>query len=120
MYLFRETLLLFSLNMIDAFLTIFWVRSGSAPEANLLMADLLDRGDAPFLAAKITMGLLVAVVLLKWGNRRIAKYGVTVALTLYIGVMGIHFLTGLAAFGYATNIIPDGLRAGGAVLAMIF
>ncbi len=99
MHLFRETFLLFGLNLLDALLTLVWVRSGSATEGNQLMAHLLDIGDLTFLSAKIGMGLIVAVVLLKWGNRKVAKYGVTVALTLYIGLMGVHILTGLTVFG---------------------
>lgn len=103
MHLFRETLLLFGLNLLDALLTLVWVRSGVATEGNQLMAKLLDIGDLTFLSAKIAIGLIAAAVLLKWGNLKVAKYGVTVALTLYIGLMGVHFITGLAAFGIVSE-----------------
>lgn len=99
MHLFRETFLLFSLNLLDAILTIVWVRNGVATEGNHLMARLLDSGDFTFLAAKIAIGTITALVLLRWGNRRLAKYGLTVALAVYIGLMGIHIVTGLSAFG---------------------
>ena len=95
MYLFRETFLLFALNLLDAILTIVWVRNGVATEGNELMARLLDSGDLTFLAAKIAIGTITALVLLRWGNRRLARYGLTVALTVYIGLMGIHLVTGL-------------------------
>lgn len=99
MHLFRETFLLFSLNLLDAILTIIWVRNGVATEGNFLMARLLDSGDFTFLAAKIAIGTFTALVLLRWGNRRLARYGLTVALAVYISLMGIHVMTGLAAFG---------------------
>jgi hypothetical protein len=103
MHLFRETFLLFSLNLLDAILTIIWVRNGVATEGNHLMARLLDSGDFTFLAAKIAMGTITALVLLRWGNRKLAKHGLTVALAVYISLMGIHLVTGLSAFGYVST-----------------
>ncbi len=99
MHLFRETFLLFLLNMLDAMLTLVWVRSGTATEANKLMAHLLDIGDFTFLAAKVGVGIIMAAVMLRFGYKPIAKPLMTVALTVYIGLMGIHFVTGLSAFG---------------------
>lgn len=107
MYLFRETILLFSLNLLDAILTLIWVRSGVAPEGNHLMANLLDIGDYAFIAAKLAMGLFAAYVFLRWGNVRLARYGVSLVLVLYVGLMGIHLLTGLAAFGYLSSLSPQ-------------
>lgn len=103
MHLFRETFLLFALNLLDALLTIVWVRNGVATEGNQLMARLLDIGDYTFLGVKIGIGTFAAIVLFKWGNRRVAKYGVSIALAIYIGLMGFHFITGLAAFGYISQ-----------------
>lgn len=108
MHLFRQTFLLFLLNMLDAMLTLVWVKSGTATEANQLMAGFLEIGDLAFFMAKLTMGTITAVVILKYGYKPIAKPLVTVALTIYIGLMGIHVLTGLAAFGYISqNFIQD-------------
>lgn len=103
MHLFRETFLLFSLNLLDAILTIVWVRNGVATEGNQLMARLLDSGDLTFLFAKIAIGTITALVLLRWGNRKLARYGLTVALAVYISLMGIHVMTGLTAFGYISK-----------------
>jgi hypothetical protein len=103
MHLFRETLLLFALNFIDAVLTLLWVRTGTATEANYLMAGLLEIGDFPFLLVKLAMGSITCFVLLKWGYKSIAKPLVTVALILYIGLMGVHVFTGLAAYGYLSQ-----------------
>ena len=99
MHLFRETFLLFSLNILDAILTIVWVRNGVATEGNQIMARLLDNGDFTFLAAKIAMGTITALVILRWGDMKMARYGLTLALAVYISLMGIHVVTGLSAFG---------------------
>lgn len=63
------------------------------------MARLLEIGDLTFLGAKVAIGLVTVVVLLKWGNFKLAQYGLSLALAVYIGLMGIHILTGLSAFG---------------------
>ena len=95
MYLFQKAFLLFTLNLVDALLTLVWVRTGVAPESNHLMASLLDIGNLPFLAVKIAMGGFAAFVLFYWGNRPLARYGMTLVLAVYIGLMGIHLFTGL-------------------------
>lgn len=103
MQLFAPAFLLFGLNLLDALLTIVWVRSGVATEGNQLMATLLDIGNGPFLIVKIFIGLVAAFVLYRWGSRPLARYGLAIALAVYIGLMGIHLFTGLAAFGVVSN-----------------
>jgi len=100
MHLFKQVFLLFSLNLLDAVLTIVWVRNGIAPEGNELMAYLLDMGNLPFLAAKLAMGTFAALVLLRWGDRKLARYGVSAALAVYVCVMGVHLMTYLNAVGF--------------------
>jgi len=107
MPLAMPTILLFGLNLLDALLTIVWVRSGVATEGNQLMAFFLDIGNAPFLGVKIAIGAVAAIVLFKWGNRPLARYGLAVALAVYIGLMGIHALTGMSAFGLVSNEFID-------------
>lgn len=103
MSLSRPTVLLFILNLLDALLTIYWVRHGFATEGNQLMAGLLDMGNAPFLTVKITIGAIAAIILSRWGNLRVSQYGLTIALAIYLGLMGVHFFTGLSAFGYISE-----------------
>ncbi len=105
MKLSQQTFLLFALNFLDAVLTIYWVRNGFASEGNQLMAGLLDIGYAPFLIVKLGIGALAAIVLWHWGNLRVARYGLTLALALYISLMGIHFVTGLSAFGFISETL---------------
>lgn len=103
MQFLAPTFLLFALNLADALLTIYWVRNGIATEGNQLMAGLLDIGDAPFLAVKIAVGTIAAVVLWRWRNLRLAKVGLAFALVVYITLMGVHFFTGLSAFGLLSD-----------------
>jgi len=103
MQLSRQAFLLFTLNFLDAVLTLFWVDNGYASEGNQLMASILDFGYIPFLLVKIGIGAIAAIVISHWGNLPVAKYGLSFALTVYVGVMGVHFLTGLSAFGLLSD-----------------
>jgi hypothetical protein len=100
--LIRPVALLFILNLIDAVVSIGWVRSGLAPEGNQLMASFLDAGNLPFLAAKLGMGALTCAVLLYGADFKLARVGVSLALIVYVCVMGLHVGTGLAAYGFLT------------------
>jgi hypothetical protein len=103
MQLLGPTFLLFALNVLDAILTIYWVRHGFASESNQLMAGLLDMGDAPFLIVKIAVGAVAAIVFWRWRNLRLAKIGLVLSLGVYITLMGVHFFTGLSAFGFLSD-----------------
>jgi hypothetical protein len=107
MQLLAPTFLLFALNLLDALLTIVWVRNGVATEGNQLMASLMDIGDGTFLTAKVAIGAVTAIVLFRWGNRPLARYGLAIALAVYIGLMVIHLFTGLSAVGYVSNTEVD-------------
>jgi hypothetical protein len=52
------------------------------------------------LLVKLGMGAATALVLLRGADKKLARYGVVIALTAYAGAMGSHVLTGLAAYGY--------------------
>ncbi len=67
------------------------------------MAGLLDIGYLPFLAVKTAIGAVAAIVLRQWSDLRLARVGLNLVLTLYIGLMGIHLVTGLSAFGFISN-----------------
>src|SRR4051794_40130070 len=111
MYLLNQIVLLFGLNLLDALLTVVWVRSGVATESNKLMARLLDMGDFPFLVAKLMIGAAAAFVLYRYANRPIAKHCLTIALVVYVGLMGVHLVTGLSAFGILPEPVVQGLAS---------
>lgn len=97
---FSKSILLFSLNWLDAQLTIIWVRAQLATEANGLMARLLEMGNAPFLATKLLIGAFAAYVLYRWAHLKMARRGMTLVLTLYCGLMFVHAATGMSALGW--------------------
>ncbi|MFN6962865.1 MAG: DUF5658 family protein [Pyrinomonadaceae bacterium] len=99
MHLLNQIVLLFSLNVLDALLTIIWVRNGIATEGNHLMATLLDIGNFQFLAVKLLVGALAAIVLFSFAHRRVTRYCLGVALGVYALVMGVHLITGFYAVG---------------------
>jgi hypothetical protein len=109
MQLSRQAFFLFALNFFDAILTVYWVHNGFASEGNELMAHLLESGYTPFLVIKLSVGAIAALVLWNWGNLRLAKLGLTFALTIYIGVMGVHLVTGLSAFGFISDALISDL-----------
>ena len=103
-----KSLLLFLLNWLDAQLTILWVRGGFATEGNGLMAYLLDLGNAPFLAAKLAVGGLVAYTLYRFSHLAVARRGLRLTLGLYLALMLIHLATGASALGWHA---PDALAS---------
>ncbi len=105
MPLYRQAIFLFTLNFLDAVFTLYWVRNGFASEGNFLMATLLDMGNAHFLAVKIAVGTITVIVLWNWRHLKLAKFGLGLALFLYVGLMGIHFFTGLSASGLISEAL---------------
>ena len=105
MQLYRQAFFLFTLNFFDAVMTIYWVHYGFASEGNQLMAGLLEIGYMPFLTVKLLVGAVAAGVLWRWRNLPLAKYGLTFVLAIYISLMGVHFVTGLSAFGFISDAL---------------
>jgi hypothetical protein len=100
MNVYAKCLLLFSLNWLDAQLTIVWVRGGWATEGNGLMAHLLQQGNAPFLLTKIAIGAFVACVLYRWSHLALARRGLKLVLGLYVALMFVHAATAMSALGW--------------------
>jgi hypothetical protein len=117
-----KSLLLFALNLLDAQLTIIWVRTGVATEGNGLMSRLLAAGDAPFFFTKLAIGAIVAFLLYRFSTLTVARRGMRLALTLYLSLMLVHVATGLSALRV---IQPDAFvayiaRLPHALLAILF
>ena len=96
-----KSITLFLLNWLDAQLTLIWVRSDIATEANNLMAQLLNIGDAPFLLTKLAIGAFSAYVLYRCSHLTIARRGMKLALVVYGALMLVHAATGLSAMGWS-------------------
>ena len=100
MNLWRSVAILFALNIIDAIVTIMWIRNGVTTEGNYIMASVLDFGEVPFFAVKIGMGIVTCGVLLYGSEYRLAQVGSRIALVAYSFAIVSHILTGFAASGY--------------------
>ena len=99
-----KSLVLFSLNWIDAQLTLIWVRSGLASEGNAVMNELLKMGDAPFLLAKLSVGAFAAYVFYRCSHLTLAQRGMQIALIVYCVLMLAHAATGVSALGWHTPL----------------
>ena len=95
-----KSCLLFALNLLDAKLTLLWIRLNVATEGNALMARVLEHGDMPFLAAKIAIGGIAAFTLYRCAHLPLARHGLTVVLGVYVMLMFIHAATGCSALGW--------------------
>ena len=95
-----KALLLFGLNWLDAQLTLLWVNLNVATEGNALMARVLEHGDMTFLGVKLAIGAFAAFILYRCSHLPLARRGLTVALDVYLGLMGVHAATGCFALGW--------------------
>jgi hypothetical protein len=95
-----KSCLLFGLNLLDAQLTVLWVRLDVAREGNALMARILNHSELSFFGAKILVGAFAAYILYRCAHLPIAKHGMTAVLVLYSTLMLVHAATGCVALGW--------------------
>jgi len=100
-----KSCLLFSLNWLDAQLTLLWIRLGVATEGNSLMARVLEHGDLTFLAAKLAIGAFAAYILYRCAHLPLAKRGLSVVLGIYVILMLVHVATGCVAMGWQAPVV---------------
>jgi len=100
-----KSLLLFSLNWLDAQLTLLWIRLNVAAEGNALMAHILNYGEFTFLGIKLAIGALAAYVLYRCAHLPLARRGLTAVLGVYVLLMMVHVATGCVALGWDGPII---------------
>jgi hypothetical protein len=99
-----KSLLLFTLNWLDAQLTVLWVRLNVATEGNALMARLLEHGEVSFLSIKLAIGAAAAYILYRCAHLPLAKRGMTVVLAIYVALMFVHAATGCVALGLSIPV----------------
>lgn len=95
-----KSLLLFTMNWLDAQLTILWVRLDVAIEGNGLMARVLSFGEAPFIGVKLIVGAFAAYVLYRCAHLPLAQRGMRLVLGIYLALMLIHVATGFSGLGW--------------------
>jgi hypothetical protein len=97
-----KSCLLFALNLIDAQLTLVWIRMNVATEGNALMARILEHGDLSFFGAKVVIGGVAAYILYRYAHLPLAKHGLTAVLGVYLILMVVHAAAGCSALGWQT------------------
>ncbi len=97
------------LNLFDAFLTMIWVYSGLATEANPVMAEAMGHGPGPFLLTKVAL-VSLAVVLL-WRNRE--------ALSARLALVPVAMLYAFVGGGHIGFALHKGFEAAPTVLAAL-
>ena len=100
-----KSCLLFTLNWLDAQLTVLWIRLGVATEGNALMARILQHGDLAFIGAKLAIGAFAAYILYRCAHLPIAKRGLNFVLGIYVILMLVHVATGCVALGWQTPVV---------------
>ena len=100
--------LLFTLNWLDAQLTLLWIRLDVATEGNALMARILEHGELTFLGAKLAIGAFAAVILYRCAHLPLAKRGLNIVLGIYVILMLVHVATGCVALGWQTPVVVLG------------
>ena len=95
-----KAVLLFTMNWLDAQLTILWLRLHVATEGNGLMASLLDHSEGSFLSVKLAIGGLSAYVLYRFAEVPVARRGMKIVLGVYLALMIVHAVTGFSALGW--------------------
>lgn len=88
------------LNLIDAVLTLLWVRTGLAREANTLIDELVNEHALAFVAVKLTLVALGSWLL--WNRREspLAVVAIFTAFVAYYAIFAYHvqYASGLAGY----------------------
>jgi hypothetical protein len=78
------------LNLIDGLATLIWVLTNRATEANPLMAILVEFHPVAFIALKVMLVNLGAVLLLRYCYRFMASAAIMAALIVYSLIVLFH------------------------------
>ncbi len=88
---------IYVLSVIDGMLTIYWVLSDLAVEANPLMDHLLTKDPVLFMFVKIVLVALGVTLLWRQRNRPLALAGIFICFFIYSTIM-VHHLSALGRF----------------------
>ena len=93
------------LNLIDAVLTLYWVRGGLATEANPLIDELVTGNAIAFVATKLSLVGMGSWLLWKQRHRPVAVIGIFSMFICYYWVLLYHL-------HYASRLIRHLLASG--------
>ena len=83
------------LNLLDAVLTLVWVNTGVAVEANALLSDSVETNAVAFMAVKLSLVSLGVLLLWRQRERKLAVAGLVIAFVAYNSLLLYHL--GIAA-----------------------
>ncbi len=107
--------LTFLINAIDGVLTVYWVFSGHAQEANPIMDHLIEVDPVVFMAVKLTLVALGSYLLWRLRYKRVAVVAIFILFMVYYGILVYHTYA-FSSFVYPEETIeeavpsPDQLR----------
>lgn len=78
------------MNLIDAVMTLWWVRSGFATEANPFIEQIVTEHGLLFVVSKITLVFLGTTLLWRYRTRPLAVLGIFAAFMVYYGLLLVH------------------------------
>jgi hypothetical protein len=78
------------MNMLDAVLTLLWVRAGLAREANPLLDELVSGNAVLFVLVKLSLVGMGSWLLWRWRSRPVAVVGIFAAFLAYYAILVEH------------------------------
>ncbi len=78
------------LNLCDAVLTLWWVETGFATEANPFIRSLVEGHPVLFVVAKLSLVALSTGFLWRYRERPLAVVGIFTAFLVYYGILLYH------------------------------
>ncbi len=78
------------MNLLDAVLTLLWVQSGFATEANPLIAEIVEEHAVLFVVSKLSLVSLGTALLWRHRHRPLAVVGIFAAFMVYYAVFLYH------------------------------
>lgn len=98
--------IIFILNAIDGVLTVFWVFSGSASEANPIMDHLIEVDPVVFMTVKLVLVALGSYLLWRVRHKRAAVVAIFVLFMVYYGILVVHTYA-FSALVYPGEVIEE-------------
>ena len=78
------------MNLIDAVLTLLWVRTGFATEANPLLSQIVEEHAFLFVMGKLVLVFLATAMLWRHRQEPLAVVGIFAAFLVYYAVLVYH------------------------------
>ena len=78
------------MNLIDAVMTLWWVRTGFATEANPFLEQIVTEHGILFVTSKIALVFLGTTLLWRFRTRPLAVLGIFAAFMVYYEILLIH------------------------------